>query len=381
MLNLAVQAFERAQAIPPARSRPDSTLDVAALISNSRVIWGVIAAMAAAAVYFFRATNLSFAWESVDTVLVCVVGLVAASCFFRRIRPASSIGFSTECCAQLTLVLSIGCALSYPFATTGFPYRDAVLNAADTWMGLDWRAYLHFFNDRPLLGALGNLAYSSILLQLLVLVVSLAGPSRLLRLQQYILATALALVITLVVFVFAPASGIFTFLNIQPDEFANLSPIMTTNQILRLDALRNGQQSLVNGMEGLITFPSFHTVWAVLFMWAFYPVKQLRYGAIFLNLFIIASTPILGAHYFIDLVGGVVVAVIAVCGTVRFSRGSRVALDIPGMSADKRREIRATHDLWAEPACNLIARTAAKSPMLMSGVVTGASDEDIHSRG
>ena len=39
------------------------------------------------------------------------------------------------------------------------------------------------------------------------------------------------------------------------------------------------------------------------------------------------------------------------------------------------------HDLWAEPACNLIAHTVAKSPMLMSGVATGASDEDIHSRG
>lgn len=391
MPNPAAQAFARAKAIPPAQSRPGSALDVAALISNSRIIWGVTAAMAAAAVFSFRATNLSFAWESLDIVAVSVVGLVAVSWFFRRIRPASSIGFSTECCAQLMLVLTIGCALSYPLATTGFPYRDAVLNAVDTWMGLDWRAYLHFFNDRPLLGTLGRLAYSSILLQLLVLIVSLAGPSRLLRLQQYILATALALVITLVVFVFVPASGIFTFLNIQPDEFANLSPIMTTNQILRLDALRNGQQTLVNGMEGLITFPSFHTVWAVLFMWVFYPVKQLRYGAIFLNLFIIASTPILGAHYFIDLVGGGVVAVVAVCGTARFSRGSRtstasqktpgVVLDIPAMPADKKPGDPDAHDLWAQPACNLIAHTVAKSPMLMSGVATGASDEDVYTSG
>ena len=42
---------------------------------------------------------------------------------------------------------------------------------------------------------------------------------------------------------------------------------------------------------------------------------------------------------------------------------------------------RPPHDLWAEPACNLIAHIVAKSPMLMSGVATGASDEDIHSRG
>jgi hypothetical protein len=46
----------------------------------------------------------------------------------------------------------------------------------------------------------------------------------------------------------------------------------------------------------------------------------------------------------------------------------------------KSREIWAAHDLWAEPAY-MIAGIAAKSPMLMSGGATGASDEDIHSRG
>ena len=42
-------------------------------------------------------------------------------------------------------------------------------------MGLDWRAYLHFFNDRPLLATLARLAYSSMLFQLLVMIVGLAA--------------------------------------------------------------------------------------------------------------------------------------------------------------------------------------------------------------
>lgn len=333
-------------AVPPAQSRPGSVPDIDALVSNSRIIWSVIAVMTIAAVVSFRATNLSFAWMSADSVLISVVVLLVVSCFYRRIRPNPSISFSTECCAQLAIVLSLGCALSYPLATTGFPYRDAALNEADTWMGLDWRAYLHFFNDRPLLGALANLAYASMLFQFLVMIVCLAAPSRLLRLQQYILATALALAITLTVFAFVPAAGTYAYLHIAPSEFTNLSPITTAEQLKDIDVLRTGQQSLVDGMKGLITFPSFHTVWAVLFMWGFYPIKQLRYAAIFLNLFVIASTPIQGAHYFIDLVGGGVVAIIAVCGTARFSRGSRtstasqktlgVVLDIPGMSADKK---------------------------------------------
>jgi hypothetical protein len=329
MPNPAVQALERAKAISTAQNRPRSAPDVAALVSNSRIIWGVIAAMAAAAVFSFRATNLSLAWESLGIVPVSVVGLVAVSYFFRRIRPAFSIGYSTECCAQLMLILTIGCALSYPLATTGFPYRDGVLNAADAWMGLDWRAYLHFFNDRPLLATLSRLAYSSMLFQLLIIIVGLAAPSRLLRLQQYILASALALAITLTIFAFIPAAGTYAYLHIGLSEFTNLSPITTAAQLEDIEALRSGRQSVVDGMKGLITFPSFHAVWAVLFMWGFYPIKQLRYAAIYLNLFVIASTPIQGAHYFIDLVGGGVVAVISVCATAKFSRGSRTSTAPP----------------------------------------------------
>jgi membrane-associated phospholipid phosphatase len=47
----------------------------------------------------------------------------------------------------------------------------------------------------------------------------------------------------------------------------------------------------------------------------------LRYGAILLNLFMIATTPIQGAHYFIDLVGGTIVAVAAIYVAVRFMGG------------------------------------------------------------
>jgi membrane-associated phospholipid phosphatase len=55
-------------------------------------------------------------------------------------------------------------------------------------------------------------------------------------------------------------------------------------------------------------------------MWGFFPIRELRFGAIFLNLFVIASTPIQGAHYFIDLIGGVIVAVIAICAAALLTR-------------------------------------------------------------
>ncbi|SDN27380.1 phosphatase PAP2 family protein [Afipia sp. GAS231] len=304
------------------QNRTDSRLDVASLARNSRLIWRVIAAMSVANIVAYRAAGLSFEWLSNINILLCVLIFLAVSCCYSRLRPDPWISFGTEACAQLTLVLSLGSALSYPLAAAGFPYCDALLNAADRWMQLDWRSYLHFINESPTLAVLTWLAYRSMLLQFTVLALVLVSASRIVRLQQYVLASGLALCLTLTVFTFMPAGGIYSFLQIQPDEFANLSPIMTHNQTLLLDALRTGRQTEVGQMQGLITFPSFHAVWAILFAWGFYPIKQVRVGAIMLNLFVIASTPIQGAHYFIDIVGGAAVAGIAIYVATRLTRAA-----------------------------------------------------------
>jgi PAP2 superfamily protein len=317
-----IQIFPAADFVWPSRSRTNSKLDVAALARNSRIVWRVIAAMSVATIVAYRAAGLSFSWLSHINIFLCVLIFLAVSGCYRWLRPDPWIRFGTEACAQLTLVLSLGIAISYPLATAGFPYCDALLNGADRWMRLDWRSYLHFINGHETLAVLTWLAYRSMLFQFTILVLVLVGASRIARLQQYVLATAVALFLTLAVFTFMPASGIYGFLQIEPAEFANLSPIMTHNQTLLLDALRTGQQTLVDDMQGLITFPSFHAVWAILFAWGFYPVKQVRVGAIMLNLFVIASTPIQGAHYFIDIVGGAVVAGIAIYVATRLTRAA-----------------------------------------------------------
>ncbi len=315
-----LQIFRTANFAPLPKNRTNSRLDVASLARNSRVIWRLIAAVLVATIVAYRAAGLSFALSSAVTILSCVLILLTVSCCYRWLRPDPWISFGTESCAQLTLVLSLGIALSYPLATAGFPYCDALLDNADRWMRLDWRIYLHFINDHATLAVLTWLAYRSMLFQFTVLAVALVAASRIARLQRYVLASGLALCLTLAVFTFMPAGGSYVFLQIQPHEFANLSPVTTYHQALVLDALRTGQQNVVSQMEGLITFPSFHTVWAILFAWGFYPIKQLRVGAILLNLFVIASTPIQGAHYFIDIIGGTAVAGIAVYAAKRMTQ-------------------------------------------------------------
>ena len=58
----------------------------------------------------------------------------------------------------------------------------------------------------------------------------------------------------------------------------------------------------LNNMEGMITFPSFHVAGALLVTWAFrrYPVWGVGLGVI--NVLMIVSTVMTGAHYVVDVI-------------------------------------------------------------------------------
>jgi membrane-associated phospholipid phosphatase len=68
----------------------------------------------------------------------------------------------------------------------------------------------------------------------------------------------------------------------------------------------------LDDLEGLITFPSFHTTNAILFAWALWPVRYLQVPILVLNALMVASTPTAGSHYFSDIVGGTAVAFLAI---------------------------------------------------------------------
>src|SRR5262249_43347877 len=66
------------------------------------------------------------------------------------------------------------------------------------------------------------------------------------------------------------------------------------------------------GSEGIITFPSLHAALAVILIIALWPIRMLRWVILVLNTVMLVATPIDGSHYFIDVIAGIAVAVLAV---------------------------------------------------------------------
>jgi membrane-associated phospholipid phosphatase len=290
------------------------------MTANSRAIWCIIALMMIAVLFSYRAAGLGIDFGGSFRAFFIIPLIVAVSYYYRRWRPDPWIATGVESCAQVTGILLLGMMLTYPLATMAFPYRDSELHALDAWMGLDWQAYLDFFNARPKLAILSKAAYCSMQLQYPLVILVLTASSRFLRLQQYIFAVAIALAVTLVIFTFVPAVGAYAYLQIPPERYANLDPILTFEQMRHLEAMRTMSWSVIRDMEGLISFPSFHTISAILFTWAMFPVRKLRWWILGLNAALIASTPVQGAHYFIDVLGGGVVAAIAILAAPLLAR-------------------------------------------------------------
>ena len=188
---------------------------------------------------------------------VLVIALcVAISVYYRRWRHDRWIAIGAESSAQLACIMMLGMLLAYPLAATGFPYRDAELHSLDLWLGLDWRAYLDFARGHPLLSLIGKAAYWSMGTQALFVVIALTASSNFLRLRQYIIAVAIALLATLAVFTFAPAGGAYFHLHIPPEDYTSLNPFVTFGPVRHLEALRAGSKFLISSdnLEGLVAF-------------------------------------------------------------------------------------------------------------------------------
>jgi len=278
-----------------------------------RSLWLMLGLMAASTWGAYVALGLRLDLSGTFTPAALCVIYVATTVFYRTIRKEPVIATALETTGQLLLVIFVGVLLSYAAAAVPLPYRDAEFHALDRWLGFERQAYVAFVERHPWLEWALNHAYLSITPQTLLLAGALILAGRVSRLQCFIMAFGLSLAATLMIAAVLPATAAGLFVDLPARGF-NAYPAGHYTHVTTLEALRTGALTAipVTQLEALITFPSFHTVNAILFAWAFWTLPYLRWFAVVLNALMIASTPTAGLHYFVDIIGGFVVAIAAI---------------------------------------------------------------------
>ena len=183
-----------------------------------------------------------------------------------------------------------------------FPLRDGYLARWDVLAGVDVTDAVHWASGNPA-GQVLNACYA-LLTPLLVVAFLVPGfTGRVLAAKRVLVANLAAFAIGLPIFALVPAVGPWVLLHIspRPDQLACQA---TVEQI-------RAAEIYAHRPAGIICFPSFHVMWAILSAAALWPVRWLRVPAMVVALAIIASTMTTGWHYFSDVVAGLLLAAAA----------------------------------------------------------------------
>ena len=297
---------------------------------SARLALGVLALVVAVDILWLWQSPITFEWASckrpVKTAGIALAASAASAAILRwlsgdhtrpaRILQAITRGLANLGClvAYMAVFTAAAAVLSYLAATVAWPLQDALLARTDRAMGFDWLPFLAWFNARPTIGLALSEAYHSSMNQVMALLVILSFLNRPKDAWDFAGLFAVTLTVVLAISAVLPASGAYVFYAPDPALYANLNADAGRWHYLDFLALRAGTFTglSLDRLQGLVTFPSFHTVLAIITTYALRNLRLLFWPALLLNAAVILSTLTEGGHFLIDLPAGAVIACLAI---------------------------------------------------------------------
>ena len=274
-------------------------LDSRITISKPQRLASFLLTVSFGAVLVFWNSWVGMSWDgpSATRVITYVLPLLAIGLYFRL---RGDLVFS-EMCFFLFLYLvfpMLGVRLSYLAPTLGLPFQDAAFLQADRLLGFDWAHWTAFIDGHAWFKRIVLLAYLTPLCQAIVSLVVFAIYRTETRNDEMLLTLVLSLTLVIATCAMLPTLG--------PREHLHLQDSVSWT-ILQI---RSGHVDNLPYM-GLVCFPSYHTVMAVVFSYSHRGLKTFLPFCI-LNALMLLGTPDFGDHYLSDMIGGAVIAVVVI---------------------------------------------------------------------
>jgi membrane-associated phospholipid phosphatase len=248
----------------------------------------------------------AWGWAFIEVALIAI--FVA---WMLRRAGHSKISTGIETVSLGYLITVAGLVIQGPLMALPLPFADALLFRMDRALGFDWWAFVQLFGNRWLWGAM-LVSYGSIIPQTILLLILLSTSNRHSRAWQFVTASSLALGATMIVMPFFPADGSLVLCSLKPGSPWLAKGVCDYGPIIH--QLKDGQIKVLagNALIGMVSMPSFHTAIALQFMWGFWPYRWLRWPVVAVNVLLICGTIAIASHYFVDLLGGAIIALLAI---------------------------------------------------------------------
>ncbi len=272
----------------------------------------VILAIVVVDVVWMKLASFRFTLASTIRVVAAVGALLLVAEIYRRWRPNPNFVVMVRETAWLIAFSAAAAVLSNLAVTLDFPAIDSQLAAWDRALGFDWQAYYAYVVARPVLGLVYALLYFAALPFIAFGIIVLAVIKRTDRASELVLAAMIGALIAIAVSGLWPSSGALAYF--RPDAALALHhPIVDLDYKQAFFDLRSGALTgfTLDDIRGLIAFPSYHAVLNTIIVLAFRGLWKFFWPLLVLNLCMLATAPVEGGHHFIDVIGGVVVAIVA----------------------------------------------------------------------
>ncbi len=242
--------------------------------------------------------------------LALLLALVSAYCDLRghswHLTDTSRLlAFATTGLLLCGLVSNTGLRLQMPIA-------DPMLAAVDALLPVGSQEVVYFTAAETWIARVLHLAYSSSTLLCLAAAAWMIAIGAKLQLWRFVATAILSMQITAITSVFFPARGAILHFGMTGPQVDGLPDGAGTYAGETFAQFYSGSEKLVTlaDLNGIVTFPSFHTVLALLIVQGFHSTLA-RWPAIIWSAATIVSTIPMGGHYFTDLAAGFVVWLVA----------------------------------------------------------------------
>jgi len=238
--------------------------------------------------------------------------LFAAAAFFVTFPPACNL-------------------LSYLILTVAGTRIDLQLAHLDHEIGFNWLSLMAFAADHRVATELLRYAYLSVIPQTLVIPFVLGWKKELADIYGLCLSIAIGAAITLTVWGFHPSFGAFSISHLPNKTAAGLGLALDTDYGAALaHMLQNGPGHISPAeLRGIIGFPSYHTLQAVVLTWYARHIPYVRWLSLVLNTAVLIAVPIHGGHHLVDLFGGLAVSAAAIATTEALIAYARRQKEVP----------------------------------------------------
>lgn len=276
------------------------------LDQESKVMYlltGIIFALGAALLiinyftYDFQGTEyFSSPWQRVTLPLLLLSGFTI---YFKDII-SKRLYLVIYTLAIYCLSLSAGLLLTQGIQLTPFPTIDHWLVHADNTLGFNQLALIKFVSTHNWLKETFIDGYNSLIPELTILPLLMAVLLCERRVKVFLFAMLLTYPVGTMIFYFFPTTAPASVMHSVYFTFQEHDTFIKFYQM-------HHHLKVTTDMGGLIAFPSFHVIWAVLLIYLVRDKKWLFFPVLLWNLVLIGSTVCLGWHYLLDVIAGITI--------------------------------------------------------------------------